>query len=142
ALGVEGGQFREERAWTQRHPVPHQTDLALENPRGDLVQHELPGAAVDGVARIGPALVAHDEVGALGEHVHELALPLVAPLGADYDHTVGFWSEHGLLGRAASKKRPRWCGALDYPLRKDRRRSPLNQGRGEGLRPRPAPLLG
>jgi len=109
-LGLEGVQLREERLGVERHAVPDQADRALEDPRGDLVQHELAGAAVHGVARIGPALVAHDEVGALGEHVHELAFAFVAPLRADHDHAVGFRSEHELLGRAGQKKCPDGAG--------------------------------
>jgi len=42
------------------------------------VQHELARARVDRVAGVGAALVAHDEVGALGEHVDHFALTLVA----------------------------------------------------------------
>ena len=37
---------------------------------------------------VGPALIAHDQVGALGEHVHQLALAFVAPLGSD-DYQTG-----------------------------------------------------
>jgi hypothetical protein len=44
------------------------------------------GAKVDGVTRVRPALVADHPVGAFRHDVDELALPLVAPLGAnDYD---------------------------------------------------------
>ena len=38
-----------------------------------------------GVPGIRAALIAHDPVGALGEHVDELALAFVAPLRADDD---------------------------------------------------------
>jgi len=40
-------------------------------------------AATEPIAAVGRGLAA---VGALGEHVHELALAFVAPLGADENH--------------------------------------------------------
>ena len=42
-------------------------------------------AGDDRVPRIGPAVVAADEIGMLGQQVDDLALALVSPLGAD-DH--------------------------------------------------------
>jgi adenylosuccinate synthase len=60
----------------------------------DLVQHEGAIAEVHGVARVGAALIPHDPVGTLGEHVHELPLPLVPPLRADDDHDARFRTEH------------------------------------------------
>ncbi len=45
-------------------------------------------AEIDGVAGVRAALVAHDPVGALGDHVHELSLPFVAPLRADDDESA------------------------------------------------------
>ena len=54
---------------------------------------ELLAAAHDRVAGVVAALEAHDRAGALGEQVGDLALALVAPLGADYDnawHGEGF----------------------------------------------------
>ena len=51
--------------------------------------HQLEGEALavddDGVAGVVAALVADDHVHLLGEEVGELALALVAPLGADHD---------------------------------------------------------
>ena len=48
---------------------------------------ELLAVADDRVAGVVAALEAHDRVGALGEQVGDLALALVAPLGADYDES-------------------------------------------------------
>ena len=42
-------------------------------------------ADADGMAGVGAALVAGDDVGLLGEHVDDLSLAFIAPLGAD-DH--------------------------------------------------------
>src|SRR5207244_7238609 len=39
----------------------------------------------DRVTRVGPALVAADEIGILRKQVDDLALPLISPLRADYD---------------------------------------------------------
>ena len=64
-------------------------DLPLvEDPGGDVVELERLAVADDRVARVRAALVAADEVGALGEQVDDLALALVAPLRAD-DHGGG-----------------------------------------------------
>ena len=51
-------------------------------------QRELVGLAVDDerVPGIVPALKPHDDIGALGQPVDDLALALVAPLGADHGH--------------------------------------------------------
>jgi hypothetical protein len=55
-------------------------------------QRELVGDAVDHqrVAGIVPALEAHHHIGPLGQPVHQLALALVAPLGADHRHIRHF----------------------------------------------------
>jgi hypothetical protein len=37
------------------------------------------------MARIGPALVADDDVGVFGQDIDDLALAFIAPLDADYD---------------------------------------------------------
>ena len=62
--------------------------LAPEDPRGHVP--ELVGLAVgdDRVPGVRPAVVAADEIRVLGEQVDDLALALVAPLGAD-DHGRG-----------------------------------------------------
>ena len=63
----------------------HAALAGVEDPGRDQV--ELPRLAVadDRVAGVVAALEAHDGVGVLGEQVDDLALALVAPLGAD-DH--------------------------------------------------------
>ena len=55
----------------------------VEDARRDQVELELLLAADDRVAGVVAALEAHDDVGVLGEQVDDLALALVAPLGAD-----------------------------------------------------------
>ncbi len=67
-------------------PVADHARLAgVKDPRGDQV--ELPRLAVadDRVAGVVAALKSDDRVGALGQEVRDLALALIAPLGAD-DH--------------------------------------------------------
>ena len=58
------------------------------------MQHELAGAGVDGVPGVGAPLIAHDQIGPLGEDVDELSLPLVAPLGTHHHDAVRLRSEH------------------------------------------------
>ena len=55
-------------------------------------QRELEGLAVrdDGMAGVGAAVVADDEIVLLGEQIDDLALGLVAPLQAD-DTQVSAW---------------------------------------------------
>ena len=84
--------------------VPDHADGALDDPRGNLVQHELSGARVHRVPRVRPALVAHDQVGALGEHIDDLALAFVAPLSAHDDDAVSFRSEHGSPAKTPRKR--------------------------------------
>ena len=57
--------------------------LGPENAAGD--QRELEGLAVhdDGVAGVGPALVADDDIVLLGEQIDDLPLGFVAPLQSD-----------------------------------------------------------
>ena len=66
----------------------------MQDPARDLMQHEGAVTEVDGVPGVRAALVAHHPVGALGEHVDELALPFVAPLRADHDDDTRFRTEH------------------------------------------------
>ena len=49
------------------------------------VRDELLAVDHQRVAGVGAAAVAHDDVGALGEQVDDLALAFIAPLGADDD---------------------------------------------------------
>ena len=68
------------------HAVADRADLArVENPRRDQVELVDLVAPDDRVAGVVAALEADHEVGLLGEQVHDLSLPLVAPLGA-HDH--------------------------------------------------------
>src|SRR5207247_3361370 len=78
---------------------------------------ELACGGVDRVARVRAALIAHDEVGALGEHVDDLPLALVPPLSADDHDAVDLGSEHGSSGAGHQKKGP-GGGALEHPPRK------------------------
>ena len=65
-------------------------------------------AAHDRVAGVVAALEAHDRVGLLGEQVGDLALALVAPLGADYHDP---WHAQWSLGALAPARRsPRSAG--------------------------------
>src|SRR5207249_2794904 len=76
---AEGVELGEEGLRIEHDAVADQAYRTLNDPRGNLVQHELPGAGVDRVACVRPTLIAHDEIGALGEYVDDLSLALVAP---------------------------------------------------------------
>src|SRR5207249_5842150 len=91
---TERVELREERLGIEHDAVADQAHRTLNDPRGKLVKSELPGAGLDRVARIRSALIAHDQIGALGEHVDDLPFALVAPLGADDHDAVGLRSEH------------------------------------------------
>ena len=72
----------------------HAGDAGVQDAGGNLPQDELAVADDDGVAGVGPALVAHHQVGPLGQHVDQLALPLVSPLGPNDHHAGGPGIEH------------------------------------------------
>src|SRR5437016_4801890 len=112
----------EERLRVQDDAVADDADGALEDAGRDLVQHELPGPGVHRVAGVRAPLVAHDEIGALGEHVDDLPLPLIAPLGPDDDDAVTLRSEHR---PPPQQKSPRW--GLLYPLGEARRKPGARQ---------------
>ena len=63
-----------------------------------LVEHERLGADVHRMPGVRAALVAHHPIGTLGQDVDELALALIAPLGADYDNGPRLCIEHGVGG--------------------------------------------
>jgi hypothetical protein len=77
----------EQRLRRQHHAVADQALHAVaQDARGDQVQHGLLAVADQRVAGVVPALEAHHGVGPLGEQIDDLALALVAPLGAEHYH--------------------------------------------------------
>src|SRR6185312_16936839 len=64
----------------------HAGFLRVQDPRGDQVELELLAFAHDRVAGVVAALEAHDHLSPLREQIGDLPLPLVAPLGTDYDY--------------------------------------------------------
>ena len=83
---LEGLQLLEEGGEVNDYAV---TDDAcrhlVEDARGDEVELVLPAVGYDGVACVGASGDAGADVIGLGEDVDELALSLVAPLGAEDD---------------------------------------------------------
>ena len=79
--------FVEKSLRIEHHAVADHGELLRAQHAGGQ-QRELVGLTVDdeGVAGIVAALEAHDDVGLLRQPVDDLALPLVAPLGADDDN--------------------------------------------------------
>ena len=67
-------------------PLPmKQSTVVAQDPRGNQVQHRLLAADHQRVAGVVAALEAHHALRAVGQPVDDLALALVAPLGADDD---------------------------------------------------------
>src|SRR6266540_3803790 len=107
ASAFERVQLGEQLLRIEHHPIPDDAHRALENARWDLVQHEgLTLSRVHRVPGIGAALVAHDQIGALGQDVDHLPFALVAPLGADHNDTLRLRSEHERAS-LATKRAPR-----------------------------------
>src|SRR5579884_3164864 len=55
------------------------------------LQHELLAADDDRVSGVMSAGIACDDVEVLREHIDDLALALISPLGADYDGCIAFF---------------------------------------------------
>lgn len=106
----EAVQFREELLRVQHHAIADDAGSPrVQDARGDLVEHVLLIADDDGVPGVRAALVAHHQVGSLGEHVHQLALPLITPLRAHYDDTSGAGVEHDQSPLWQQKSPSRGC---------------------------------
>jgi hypothetical protein len=93
ALGTQVVELVGEDLRVDHHAVADRAQLArIEDAAGDQVELPLDAVANDRVPGVVAALEADDEVGVLGEEVGDLALALVAPLGADDDdagHVLG-----------------------------------------------------
>ena len=73
----------------QDHAVADQTlHAGAQNAGGDQMQDRLLPADDQGMSRIVPALKAHYRTDAIGQEIHQLALALVTPLGADYHYAL------------------------------------------------------
>ena len=71
----------EELDGVQNDTIPEKAAFfRMEYPGGDLVEDELLVPDVDGVTGVGPSLEPGDDVGLLGQDVHDLPLPFVSPL--------------------------------------------------------------
>ncbi len=88
AISHELVDLRKERLGIEHDAVPDRAAHAgMENAARDLMEDEGAVAELHGVTSICAALVTHHPIGALGDHVHELSLPFVAPLRADDDES-------------------------------------------------------
>ena len=107
ALGAQLVQLARQHLRVDHDAVADRAQLArIQDPGRDQVELPLHAVADDGVAGVVAALEADHHVRLLGEQVDDLALALVAPLGAhDHDagHVVG--SVYG-APRARSARRP------------------------------------
>jgi hypothetical protein len=104
----------EQHARIDDDPVAdHAGLIGVEDPRRDQVEGERLTAADDRVAGVVAALKADDGGSPLGEQIGDLALALVAPLGADYDH-ARHWLDSDVWGRrvrCGAGRRRRRCGS-------------------------------
>src|SRR6266545_2939098 len=104
---LERVELGEQLLGIEHHTVSDDTDGALQDAGGYLVQHErLALPRVHRVPGVGAALIAHDEIRALRQHVDDLALAFIAPLSADYDDALRLRSEHSRFSSVATKKAP------------------------------------
>ena len=88
-------------------PLPTmQVTPRVQDARRNLAQDEVRVADDDGMAGVRAALVAHDQVGPLGEDVDELALALVPPLRPDDHHAGGLRVEHVGSPACPTKRAP------------------------------------
>ena len=86
ALGPQVVELVGEDLRVDHDAVADRARLAgVEDPRRDQVELPLHAVADDRVAGVVAALEADDQIGVLGEQIGDLALALVAPLGADDD---------------------------------------------------------
>ena len=123
------GDLLGERPRIDHHAVADHRELALAHHAGGQ-QRELIGGAVDHqrVAGIVAALEAHHDIGALRQPIDDLALALVAPLGAD-DHDIGHVALPLDLRRKKAKRPRRSEGPCELiapsPRRCERRYRPI-----------------
>ena len=124
ALRADPVDLGQQRPGIDDDAVADHRELALHDPRRQ--QRELVDLVADHqrVAGVVPALEAHHHVGPRRQPVHELALALVAPLGADHRH-IGHWMQ-----------RPHPAGCPRPPFDRDSAAGAL------GTKPRGAGRLG
>jgi hypothetical protein len=95
ALAFQPVDLPQQHGRVEDDPVADDAGLIrVEDAGRDQVKLELPALAHDRVAGVVAALEAHDHRRPLREQVGDLSLPLVAPLGTDYDHAR---HERGIL---------------------------------------------
>ena len=121
------GDLRKQVPGIDDHAISDDRELALHHPRRQ--QGQLVDLAVDHqrVAGVVAALETHDDVRPVGQPVDDLALALVAPLGADNGH-IG----HVQICLITCRKAPaalRQDSAADVSFSCDRRSGPSRRGR-------------
>ena len=113
----------------------HTGDALVQDAGRYLPEDELAVTDDDGVASVGPALIADHKIRPLGQHIDELPLALISPLCPNDHHTGGLVVEHvgsrrettkeplaGLLNPRANLSRPpRNVNSKRWPCRPVRR---------------------
>ena len=103
ALRADGRDLVEEGLGVDDDAGPDDSDAAADDPGRKQMEGEVAVAELDGVARVVAAVVARDDVEAIGEQVDDLPFALVAPLAAEDG-----CDSHGRI--VSSKKR---CSVTD-----------------------------
>ena len=84
AAGDQAVDLAQQAGRIEHHAAGHHAlDLGAEDAAGDQRQLEGLAAGDHGMAGVGPALVADDDIVLLGQQIDDLALGLVAPLQTD-----------------------------------------------------------
>ena len=116
ALGAEFVDFSNKRMWVHNDAVADNSHFAFaDNARWQ--KRQLVAYAVDyqRVARIVAALIAHNDVGALGEPVDYLAFSFITPLGAD-DNDIRHSNSYPVTGAATFHALARTSNPRIYTL--------------------------
>src|SRR3546814_16239260 len=92
-----------ERPGIEHHPVADHRRRAAHDARGQ--QRQFVGGIADDerVSGVVPALQPDDDIGAFGKPIDDLALALIAPLGADPRYTRHYRTRHGQAKRLSER---------------------------------------
>ena len=96
--------FQELREIEHRPVSDHDARLGTEDARRDVLQRVPPAGDRDRVPGVRPALIARDDVEAVGEEVDDLPLPFVAPLRADDGEVRPHAGQPAFPNRPATRK--------------------------------------
>ena len=110
---ANAGDFLEEGDGVQHHAVADDAHAArAQHAAGNELQHEFLAADDDGVAGVVAAGITRHGAEALAEHVHDLSLALIAPLGAQHHRRFRSHCFPSCVAVLFECIRRRFCGVL------------------------------